>query len=525
MRRLFALAAAALTAAALALPASAENVFRRANGNEPATLDPQKYELVSENNVLRDLFEGLTTQDADNRIVPGQAESWTHSEDGLVWTFKLREGLLWSDGAPVTADDFVLGARRVVDPKTAAKIPDPAFKILNARAILKGEMAPETLGVRAVDPRTVEVTLAEPSPLVPNIMSMSMMAPTPSHVFAQHGEDWSKAGIMVSNGPFQLAEWTPQSRVRIVKNPNYRDAASVALDAVEFYPTDDAEAALKRFRAGELDFLPALPPASAQFAMDELPDAFRSTPVNQVRYLELNHRRDKLKDLRVRRALAMTIDRQAIAGPVMRDLAVPAYGFVPRSIEGYQGSAFDFADAPMADKIETARRLLAEAGYVEGSPLEIQLRCLGDSWARPVCAAVAEMWARAGVAVSVETSEAKAHYGAVDVGDFDVAISGWFGTDDPEDYFWLFQTGGGINECGYSSAALDETTRRAERTLDQGARYATFAEAEKLMLDDVATIPLFWTIQSALVSPRIEGFDINPRGATRSRFAKVATPN
>lgn len=508
-----------IVAAALAGAATADT-FRRANGNDPDTLDPQKYELLSEGIILRDLFEGLTTQDADNRIVPGQAESWTASPDGLTWTFTLREGLVWSDGAPLTAEDFVAGMRRAADPKTGAKIPEVTYKLKNARAILAGTMPVEALGVAAPDARTVVLTLEAPSPLIPTILAHAVLAPVPRHVIAAHGEDWIKPGLMVTNGPYVLASWEPSDKVRIVKNPRFRDAASVAMDEVVFFPSDDMEMALKRFRAGELDLVPQLPPTKIAWARKEAAEALALTPVAQLRYLEINHTLAKFQDVRVRRALALAIDRETIAGPISGGSVIAAYGIVPRTLEGYEGALFDFAGTAQAERAAAAKALLAEAGYGPDNPLTLELRVMSDAWAKPLSAAIVSMWGKAGIKASVLAAEAKVHYAAVGEGQFEVALSGWFGGDDPETFMWLFQTGGGLNESGYSNAAFDAASARAETAMELGERYRLFAEAERMLLEDVATVPLFWTIQASLISPRIDGFKPTPRGLPRSRYAR-----
>ena len=508
-----------MAAAMCALAAAADGVLDRANGNEPDTLDPQKYELVSENNILRDLFEGLTTQGPDNTIVPGQAESWSVSDDGLVWTFRLREGLKWSDGEPLTAGDFVAGMQRSADPATGAKMPEIIYKFENARSILAGEMTPDQLGVSAPDDRTVVVRLAERSPLIPDIMANSLCAPIPRHVIARVGSAWVKPGNMVTNGGYALASWEPSTAVKIVRNPHFRDPGSVAISEVVFYPSDDLEMALKRFRAGEYDFLPQIPAMKIDWARKEMPDALKMTPVVQVRYLEINQTREVLKDVRVRRALALAIDRETIAGRLMQGSAIPAYGLVPRAIEGYAGAELDFSATPQAGRVAEAKRLLAEAGYGSGNPLTIELRTMSDSWAKPVAVAISSMWQAVGVRVQMKTAEGKSHFAALDEGDYDVAMSGWFGTYDPETFMWLFQTGGGINESKYSNAAFDAVSRDASQTMDMGARYARYAEAEKILMDDVAMVPLFWSIQPTLLSAGVQGFGATPRGLIRSRYA------
>ncbi len=506
-----------LTGAAHAGPG--DGVFNRANGNEPDTLDPQKYELISENNILRDLFEGLTTQGPDNHAVAGQAESWTVSDDGLVWTFKLREGLKWSDGAPLTAEDFVLGARRLADPKTGAKIPDGIFKIANGRDILEGRKPIEELGVTAPDPRTVVITLAIRSPLVPILMWQTVFIPVPHHVYAQYGDAWVKPEHIVTNGAYTLVSWEPSDHVTIRKNPYFRAADTVAIETVNFYPSDDNEMALKRFRAGEIDFVPQLPPAKIDWAQKTVPEALQMTPVLQFRYLAVNHKRPLLQDKRLRRALALAMDREIICNQIMHGGCQPAYGIIPRALDGYPGVDLDFKSTPQAERLAEARRLLEEAGYGPSNPLTFELRSMSDAWAKPVATALIAMWKTVGVNATLKSAEGRTHFAALTAGDYDVAISGWFGTEDPEEFMWLFQAGGGINDSRYASEAFDAVRRDAEQTMDIPARYKRFADAERILLDDMATIPLFFTVQPVLIAPGLKGFAATPRGLTRSRYA------
>lgn len=514
--------AAALAALLTIVPSTAgvsDGSFNRANGNEPDTLDPQKYELIAENNILRDLFEGLTTQDADNHVVPGQAESWTVSDDGVVWTFKLREGLKWSDGAPLTAEDFVLGARRLADPKTGAKIPDGVFKLKNGRAIIEGQMKPEELGIAAPDPRTVVITLSERSPIIPITMWQTTFVPVPHHVYAQYGEAWVKPEHIVTNGAYTLVSWDPSDHVTIRKNPYFRAADTVTIETVNFYPSDDNEMALKRFRAGEIDFVPQLPPSKIDWARATVPEALQMTPVMQLRYLAMNQSRDTFKDKRVRRALALLVDRETIANTLMHGGAMPAYGIVPRALEGYAGAEFDFKARSKAERMAEAKQLLADAGHGPGNPLTFEFRTMSDAWAKPVATAILSMWKAGGVNVAMKAAEGRSHFAALTAGDYDVALSGWQGTDDPEEFMWLFQQGGGINDSKYANPVFDAVRRDAEQTMDMAARYARYADAERILLDDVATVPVFWTVIPVLVSPEIKGFKATPTGLTRSRYA------
>ncbi len=221
----------------------------------------------------------------------------------------------------------------------------------------------------------------------------------------------------------------------------------------------------------------------------------------------------------MRRALALTIEREIIAERLMGGGGAAAYGLVPRAIEGYGGATFDFVGRPRADRLAEARALLAAAGYGPDTPLEVDLRVAGETWTKTVASAIVSMWGEAGIKASVTIAEARVHYAAINHGDFELGLSVLFGSDDPETFMWLFLTGGGLNESKYSSAAFDAASAAAETTMDIGARYAGFARAEKILMDDVALIPVFWTIQASLVAPGIDGWTPTPRGFPRSRWA------
>jgi oligopeptide transport system substrate-binding protein len=510
---------------AFALPAQAAGAaLVRANGNEPGTLDPHQYQLVAEDTILRDLFEGLTTQDENNDFVPGAAASWTVSDDGRTWTFKLRAGLKWSDGTPLTADDFVAGARRALDPQTGAPFAPLAANILNAGEVLSGTKPPETIGVSAADAGTVVVKLSSPSPLVPYLFSQPLLSPLPRHAYAVNGAGWVKPGIMVSNGAYVLAEWDPAVQIRLVRNPHFRAAARVAIPEIVYLPSDDDEAALRRFRAGEIDVLSSIPMSKLEWAQANASELLTLTPVTQIRYLEINHGRQKLLDLRVRRALAMAIDRDTISGRLNYAAALPAYGIAPRGDDegGYRGADFDFKGLPQTQRVAEARRLILEAGYGGANPLVIQLRAPADAWAKPVAVAIGSMWQAVGVRVETRIEEARSHYAAVRQGEFDIAMAALFAGTDPEQYMWLFQTGNVMNASGFSDADFDRLSREAEAQMDPTRRIRRFADAEAVLVGKVAAIPLFWSVQGSLIAKRVAGLQATPTGLTRSRYATLA---
>ncbi|MCH8859453.1 MAG: peptide ABC transporter substrate-binding protein, partial [Proteobacteria bacterium] len=353
--------------------AGSEIVLRRGNSAEPRSLDPHHVQGDWESNLVGDMLMGLTVDGPDGVSVPGAAERWEVSDDGLIWTFYLRAHN-WSDGTPVTADDFVYAWRRIADPETAAEYASLLYGFKNLRAINAGEMPKETLGVRAIDAATLELELEAPAPYLVELLSNFTAYPLPRHVVEVHGGGWTQAGIYVGNGPFTLAEWIPNDHITLVKNEGFYDAQNVAIDRVIYYPISDREAALRRFRAGELDTQDQLPPQQIDWLRENMPEVLRIEPFLGVEYFTVNHARAPFGDVRVREALNLALNREAITEQIIRLGNPPAYGVVPPGIANYPGgNAFSFVAMPHAERIERAQMLMREAGYGPDNPLETTL--------------------------------------------------------------------------------------------------------------------------------------------------------
>lgn len=517
------LALLAVNVTSVAARAEEPQILDRGNAAEPDTLDPQKYSLAAEANILRDLFLPLMQLDAKARPIAGAAERWEANADGTVWTFHLREGLMWSDGAPVTADDFVLGMRRAVDPATLAQFANLVYFIKNAEAVNTGRMAVEALGVRAVDPRTVEITLEYPTPLLLNLLATPILFPVPTHVHAAHGEAWVKPGTMVSNGPFTLAEWRPDDKVRLVRNPRFVEAPLVALSEVRFYPIEDESAALKRFRAGELDMQERYPPGRRTWLEENMPGVVREAPQLWLNYLVINQTLPQYADVRVRTALSLLIDRDTITGRLLRNGEVPAYRLVPVAVEGYPDQSYAYAQSPMAERIATARALLAEAGYGPENPLKVTFRHRAGELNKRVAVAIQGMWQAGGITAELVTGDLKTHYNLLREQAFEIADAGWsFGAPDPYYVAYLLMTASVETNYGkWSNATYDRIARQAEATLDIPTRFGLYAEAERIALDDHALIPLFFPASRTLVQPWVGGFENNAPGNHVSRWLRL----
>lgn len=514
-------------AAAVALcgaPAFAETVLNRGNIAEPGSLDPQKYSTTYEAEIQRDLFEALVAVGPDSKLIPGAAESWSASADGRTHTFKLRPGLKWSDGTAMSSADFVYGIRRAIDPKTHSWYANLLYNIKNAKAINEGKMKVETLGVGAPDAATVVIELIDPSPTVAILMSNAGLSPAPKHVIDKFGADWTKPGNMVSNGAYKLAAWRPSDHIRLVKNPHFRDAARVKIDVVNFYPTEDDAAAVKRLRAGELDVNQRFPPNEIDQLKRTLPaGSVRTAPSIGVMYLVPNFKKPPFDDARVRRALSLAIDREAIVSQILRNGELANYGVVAPIIPNYTPSALAFKGKPLAERQREARALLAAAGYTAQKPLTFELSHRVGLANKRVMIAVQDMFKAIGVEAPLLASDVTVHYAKLRVGDFAVADAGWFGFGpDPEYFTYLLLSGSTeINYGAYNNSAFDAKSAEAQRTMDTPKRMALFREAEAIALADDAIIPIYVYVNRSLVAPHVKGWVMNPHDFHPTRFLSI----
>ncbi len=455
-----------LALVALVLPALAEPVvLKRGNIAEPGTLDPQKYIATYEAEIIRDMFLGLVTVDGDLNVIPGLAESWTISEDGKVYAFTLRADARWSDGTPVTAEDAVLGLRRAMDPKIGATYANFGWKMKNGREVNRGELPLEALGARAIDARTVEIELKAPSVTWLRLLAQQcLFFPIPSHVLADHGDAWVQAGNVVTSGPYTLKEWKPQEYVKLVKDPGFFDAANVSIDEVYHIPTDDDAAAVKRFRAGEIDLNMRFPAGQMDELLETLPEeSVLSHPASWITYLVLNQTRPPFDDARVRRALSLAIDREAIVNQVLGEGELAAYSYVPPTVGGFVASGADgIAAMDREARVAEAKRLLAEAGYGPENPLRFEfLHRIGAANSR-VALAVKDMWDAVGVDARLQSNEVRTHYDRLRKQDFELADAGWSGAPDPEFFIYLLLSSSTeINFGKWSNAEYDRLARWA----------------------------------------------------------------
>lgn len=513
-----------LTAVALAAPADAAKVLRRGNGAEPKGLDPHQASGDPENQIFGDLFLGLYTEDAKGHPILGAAESVSTSADGKTWTFKIRDHK-WSDGKPVTADDFVYAYRRIENPKTASEYANILYPIKNAEEVNKGALPPEKLGVSAPDAKTFVIQLNNPAPFLPEMLMHYTCYPLPRHVIEKYGADWTKAGNMVSNGPYMLAERRPNDHIKLVKNPYFYDAANVKIDEVWFYPTADTNAALKAYRAGQLDVLDRWPLTEYKWLQANVPTEMRRYTGLRIVYIVLNMRKPPLNDKRVRMALALAIDTQAIQSQVFfNQYGVSAFSLLPPGTANADLSAHvSWKGMTMDERRKKAKELLQQAGYGPGHPLKLTYNYINSLDAKRQAVAMQAMLRQVGVTIDLSPKEFAIHYDLLKTANFDMAFAGWiYDYNDANSQLFLFESSNtALNYPGYKNPAFDELMEKAEREPDAVVRGKLLGQASQLVLNDVAVIPAFFQYVRPLVKSYVLNWSNNPRGTNRTRWLDI----
>lgn len=496
------------------------------NNTEPATLDPQQSNLIDEFQVIGDLNVGLTTDAPDGTPIPALAERWEVSPDGLVWTFHLREAR-WSDGAPITADDFVFAYRRILAPQTASIYAYLVFLLKNGAQVNAGEAPPQALGARALNPRTLELTLDHPAPYLPEMLKHLSFFPVPRHVVEAKGEAWVRPGNYVSSGPYQLVSWRLGEYIEVTRNPYFWDADKVCVDTVRYYPTPDQVTAERRVAAGELDINTGFQSNRLSRIREAMPGYARTHISLATSYLSFNTRGvPAFRDPRVRKALSAAIDRDFITDKLLRAGQVPAYAFVPPGTANYvaSGPQTSFAGQTLEARQALARDLLRQAGYGPERPLEVEIKTGNTPDSTLMMQAIQADWQAVGVKVRLVQNEGQIAFAAYRMRDFQVGAMSWYADyNDPLTFLELLKSDTGAQNYGdYANPAYDALLAAANGEPDLEARARLLAEAEALMLSEDALVPLLFVVNKALVAPRVTGWVDNIANFHRARWLCVA---
>lgn len=500
------LSAAANVPAGVVLAEKQELV--RNNGSEPESLDPALAESVGANNLTRDLFEGLTAANNEGKIVPGVAESWKQT-DATTWVFKLRKNALWSNGDPVTAEDFVYSWQRFVNPKTASPYANTygAF-LLNGLDITQGKKQPSELGVKALDKYTLEVKTSTPVGFFPEVVSNLQLGPINKAVVEKLGKDWTKPGNMVGNGAFTLKDWQVNSKIILEKNAKYWDAKSVVLNKVTYLSVEDGNADIRLFQSGENEWVYQLPPGTYDKLKNDYPKDIRNAPQLALRYYSLNNTDPAMKDIRVRKALSMVIDRDILAQKVTADGQLPAYGVIVKGTVGAEVTAYDWAKWPMDKRVTEAKKLLEQAGLKPGTKLRFSYNT-SDYHKKMAIFAASEWKTKLGLDIEMENMEFKVLLKKRHEGDFQIARNGWVADyNDATTFTTLVQCDSDQNDNKNCNKKADELIHQGNMSLDANKRKTLMTEAAKLIMEDYPMIPLLQYTVPRLVKSYVGGYTL-----------------
>jgi oligopeptide transport system substrate-binding protein len=520
---LLAVAMLRLAAALAPLPAAAADhaVLYRGNGSEPETLDIHRSSGIPEFELQVDLFEGLVHYGPAGEPVPGVAERWTVSDDGLTYRFHLRPDARWSNGDPVTAGDFVFALRRAVAPATASRYAFILFPITQAEEIAAGKTTDAgQLGVAAPDDHTVVFTLKAPTPYFLGLLTHHMAFPLHRASLERYGERWTRPANLVGNGAYRLERWVPQSEITLVKNPRYWDAAAVAIERVVYVATEDVGAELRRYRAGEIDITNQAPIDQIEWIARHLPGEWRATPYLGTYYYGFNLTAPPFRAAAaLRQALALAIDRETLVARITRAGEKPAYSWVPPGIGNrYTPQPPAWAQATQAERNRLAQARYAEAGYGPDKPARFELLYNTSENHKRIAIAIAAMWKQTlGAEVTLRNEEWKVYLASRDAKQFQVLRQAWIGDyNDANTFLELLKSDiGDQNSEGYANPRFDALMKRAERTIDLSARAGMMEEAERIMMDDMPLIPIYHYVSKRLVKPWVTGWvdnivDIHP---------------
>jgi oligopeptide transport system substrate-binding protein len=490
----------------------------RNNGSEPESLDPAIAESVGANNLDRDLFEGLTATDATGKTVPGVAESWKRTGP-VTWVFKLRQNAKWSNGEPVTANDFVYGIRRFVDPKTASTYA-ATFGVFfaNGQDIALGKEPVADIGVKALDKFTVEITTAFPVSFLPSLMSNTQLAPVNQRAVEKFGKDWTKPGNLVGNGAFMLKEWQVNSKIVLEKNPNYWDAKNVPLTRVTYLPIEDGNADVKLYESGENEFVYQLPPGTYEKYKAQFPKEIRNGPMLGLRYYSYQTQNPAFKDVRIRKALSMVIDRDILAQRITADGQAPAYSVMVKGIEGADVTTYDWAAWPMAKRVAEAKKLLEEAGVKPGTKFTFSYNT-SEYHKKMAIFAASEWKTKLGLNVELEAMEFKVLLKKRHDGTFEMARNGWVADyNDATTFLALVRCDSDQNNNFNCNRKAEELITQGTQQMDEGKRRALLTQATKLIMEDYPIIPLLQYSLPRLIKSYVGGYSTeNPMDHYRSK--------
>ena len=488
-----------------------DQILHLGNLSEPNDLDPHITDTQQTFNLVMAFFEGLAQYDPKTcEPVPAVAERWEVSADNLTWTFHLRANAKWSNGDPVTAHDFVFAYRRMLSPKLAAEYASFLFALKNGEAFNSGKVTDPTLiGARAADDRTLVLTLDHPVPYLPAMVCHSSWYPVHRPTLEKFGGAdkrgtlWTRPGNLVGNGYFTLAEWKPNQFIRGVRNENYWDRAAVKLREVIFYPIESADSEERTFRAGQLHVTSTLPISKIAVYEAEKSPAYNPSSLLATYVYRFNVNKPPLNDARVRRALAMAIDRDSIVRDVAKGRQLPAGNFCPPGIAGFTATSSVPQDVPAAQK------LLAAAGFPGGAGFpKLEILFNTNEGHRQIAEAIQQMWRKnLGIEIGLYNQEGKVWSDSMRSLNYTIARFAWVGDYlDPSTFLDIMTSDNGNNQTGWKNAEYDRLITEARSSSDQARRHALYQRCEEILAEECPIAPVYFYTRNNLVRPEVKGW-------------------
>ncbi|WP_264822126.1 oligopeptide ABC transporter substrate-binding protein OppA [Escherichia fergusonii] len=502
------------TALAAEVPAGVQlaekQTLVRNNGSEVQSLDPHKIEGVPESNISRDLFEGLLVSDLEGHPVAGVAEKWDN-KDFKVWTFHLRKNAKWSDGTPVTAQDFVYSWQRLADPKTAS--PYASYlqygHIANVDDIIAGKKPTSELGVKAIDDNTFEVTLSEPVPYFYKLLVHPSVSPVPKSAIEKFGEKWTQPANIVTNGAYKLKDWVVNERMVLERSPTYWDNDKTIINQITYLPIASEVTDVNRYRSGEIDMTyNNMPIELFQKLKKEIPNEVHVDPYLCTYYYEINNQKAPFNDVRVRTALKLALDRDIIVNKVKNQGDLPAYSYTPPYTDGAKLVEPEWFGWSQEKRNKEDKKLLAEAGYTSEKVVSFDMLYNTSDLHKKLAIAVASIWKKnLGANVKLENQEWKNFLDTRHQGTFDVARAGWCADyNEPTSFLNTMLSDSSNNTAHYKSPAFDKLMGETLKATNEAQRTELYAKAEQQLDKDSAIVPVYYYVNARLVKPWVGGY-------------------
>ena len=488
-------------------------IYHHGNGSEPQGLDPHIVTGVPEHHILISLCEGLTIPNPNpndmNGYMAGTAESWSISDDGKEYVFNINKNAKWSNGESVTADDFVWSWKRILTASLGSQYPDMLYYLEGAYEYHNGLIDDfDQVGVKSIDEHTLQVNLKNPTPFFLGLLSHYSTWPVHKETVLKFGDiddrngEWTRPGNFVCNGPFQLKTWELNNKIVVEKNPHYYDASIVQLNEIHYYPVSNVMTEDRMFRAGQLHLTSTLPSQKCPIYIEENPN-LRIDPYMGTYFYRINTENEVLKDVKVRKALAYSIDRQLLVDKVTKCGQIPAYSFTPPGTNGYQPTT----EIPFDPVL--AKSLLDEAGFSKENPfpkLEILFNTNEDH--RKLALAIQQMWQiNLGIEVELVNQDWKVYLNREMIGDFQISRAGWIGDyEDPNTFLDLMRPNRGNNKTGWENTEYDSLVQKANTINNQAERYELLYKAEEILIENMPVIPLYTYVRAYQLSPDVKGF-------------------